>query len=69
MNSWIKRIIMIVVDAVTLILGYFVAYYASILVGINVAEEFVNLFHIFVAIKIAVYLAFWMYSLDPRRSG
>ena len=67
MRPMTKRILLILADLLTLVLSCFVAYYLAELLGFSPSEIFVRQWYIIVAVKMAVYIAFSMYSTDPDR--
>ena len=67
MRPLTKRILLVLADILTLVLSCFVAYYLSELLGFQPSDIFIRQWYIIVGIKLAVYLAFAMYSTDPDR--
>ena len=55
MKPYLKKILLFLADAVTLILSCFAAYYIPSLIGLNPSELFINSWYLFVIIKLAFY--------------
>ena len=67
MKPLTKRILLVLADILTLVLSCFVAFYLSELLGFTPSDVFIRQWYVIVGIKLAVYLAFAMYSTDPDR--
>lgn len=67
MKPFVKKILLFLADFAALTASCFVAYYISVLVGLNPSNLFVDSWYLFVVIKAAVYLLFSMYTFDQYR--
>lgn len=67
MKPFFKKILLFLADFAALTASCFVAYYISVLVGLNPSNLFVDSWYLFVVIKAAVYLLFSMYTFDQYR--
>ena len=68
MRSFFKRVLLIIIDAITLYLSYYVSYLILNLMAMQTTDVIINNAYILVGIKIAAYLIFFMYSLNRYRS-
>ncbi len=68
MKPFLKRILMVVIDAVSMILICYFSYFLIKLIGRESSDIFINNKFIFAAVKLAVYAVFFMYSLNEDRS-
>ncbi len=68
MKSFFKKVLLFVIDAVTLILAYYVSYYATRMLGMESSTVLINSSYIFAAVKIIIYLMFVMYSTKSTRN-
>lgn len=68
MKSFFKKVLLFVIDAVTLILAYYVSYYAAGMLGMESSPVLVSSSYIFAAVKIIIYLMFVMYSTKSSRN-
>ncbi len=68
MRSAVRRVLLFAVDAAAMYLSYYVSYLILDLLGQSVSNDLISVAYIPVAIKLFVYLLFFMYSLNRYRS-
>ncbi|MFA0814366.1 MAG: hypothetical protein ACC608_01100 [Anaerofustis sp.] len=68
MRSILKRLLLVIIDAGTLYLSYYVSYLVLNLLDMQTTDTIIQNAYILVGIKIAAYLIFFMYSLNRYRS-
>ncbi len=68
MKSFLKILLLAIIDAVTLYLSYYVSFLALQLMGMQGTEVFISNAYIFVPVKLVIYMIFFMYSINKYRS-